>query len=216
MNNFSENAQTTASARPLAEQLDWEKCDGMIPAIVQHAASGEVLMQGFMTREALEKTQSTGQVTFFSRSKQRLWTKGESSGHVLQLVAISTDCDQDSLLIAANPVGPTCHKGTTSCFHGHPLPPLGFLAELEQILAARKGADPATSYTASLYGKGTKRIAQKVGEEGVEVALAAMAKDREELINESADLLYHLIVLLQNEGLGLQDVVQRLYERHNK
>ncbi|MFQ1687615.1 bifunctional phosphoribosyl-AMP cyclohydrolase/phosphoribosyl-ATP diphosphatase HisIE [Aeromonas veronii] len=215
MNNFSENAQTTASARPLAEQLDWAKCDGMLPAIVQHAASGEVLMQGFMTREALEKTQTTGQVTFFSRSKQRLWTKGESSGNVLNLVAISTDCDQDSLLIAANPVGPTCHKGTTSCFHGHPLPPLGFLAELEQVLAARKGADPATSYTASLYGKGTKRIAQKVGEEGVEVALAAMAKDREELINESADLLYHLTVLLQNEGLGLQDVVQRLYERHN-
>ena len=216
MNNFSENAQTTASARALAEQLDWEKCDGMIPAIVQHAASGEVLMQGFMTREALEKTLATCQVTFFSRSKQRLWTKGESSGNVLKLVAISTDCDQDSLLIAANPVGPTCHKGTTSCFNGHPLPPLGFLAELEQVLAARKGADPATSYTASLYGKGTKRIAQKVGEEGVEVALAAMAKDREELINESADLLYHLTVLLQNEGLGLQDVVQRLYERHNK
>ncbi|WP_421346031.1 bifunctional phosphoribosyl-AMP cyclohydrolase/phosphoribosyl-ATP diphosphatase HisIE [Aeromonas veronii] len=216
MNNFSDNTQTTASTRPLAEQLDWEKCDGMIPAIVQHAASGEVLMQGFMTREALEKTQTTGQVTFFSRSKQRLWTKGESSGNVLQLVAISTDCDQDSLLIAANPVGPTCHKGTTSCFHGHPVPPLGFLAELEQVLAARKGADPATSYTASLYAKGTKRIAQKVGEEGVEVALAAMAKDREELINESADLLYHLTVLLQNEGLELKDVVQRLYERHNK
>ncbi|MFQ2193162.1 bifunctional phosphoribosyl-AMP cyclohydrolase/phosphoribosyl-ATP diphosphatase HisIE [Aeromonas jandaei] len=216
MNNFSDNTQTTASARPLAEQLDWAKCDGMIPAIVQHAASGEVLMQGFMTREALEKTQTTGQVTFFSRSKQRLWTKGESSGNVLQLVAISTDCDQDSLLIAANPVGPTCHKGTTSCFHGHPLPPLGFLAELEQVLAARKGADPATSYTAGLYAKGTKRIAQKVGEEGVEVALAAMAKDREELINESADLLYHLTVLLQNEGLELKDVVQRLDERHQK
>ncbi|WP_050490003.1 bifunctional phosphoribosyl-AMP cyclohydrolase/phosphoribosyl-ATP diphosphatase HisIE [Aeromonas jandaei] len=216
MNNFSDNTQISASARPLADQLDWEKCDGMIPAIVQHAASGEVLMQGFMTREALEKTQSTGQVTFFSRSKQRLWTKGESSGNVLNLVTISTDCDQDSLLIAANPVGPTCHKGTTSCFHGHPLPPLGFLAELEQVLAARKGADPATSYTASLYGKGTKRIAQKVGEEGVEVALAAMAKDREELINESADLLYHLTVLLQNEGLELKDVVQRLYERHQK
>ncbi|MNH22969.1 Phosphoribosyl-ATP pyrophosphatase [compost metagenome] len=135
---------------------------------------------------------------------------------MLKLVAISTDCDQDSLLVAADPVGPTCHLGTPSCFDGHPLPPLGFLAELEQILASRKGADPATSYTASLYGKGTKRIAQKVGEEGVEVALAAMAKDREELINESADLLYHLTVLLQNEGLGLKDVVQRLHERHNK
>jgi len=203
------NNQAVDNALPLAERLDWAKCEGMIPAIVQHSLSGEVLMQGFMTREALEKTQTTGQVTFFSRSKQRLWTKGESSG-------ITTDCDQDSLLIAANPVGPTCHLGNPSCFDGHPVPPLGFLAELEQILAARKGADPATSYTASLYAKGTKRIAQKVGEEGVEVALAAMAKDREELINESADLLYHLTVLLQNEGLALKDVVQRLYERHNK
>ncbi|HHQ4755889.1 TPA: bifunctional phosphoribosyl-AMP cyclohydrolase/phosphoribosyl-ATP diphosphatase HisIE [Aeromonas hydrophila] len=210
------NNQAVNNEQSLAERLDWAKCDGMIPAIVQHAASGEVLMQGFMTREALDKTLATGQVTFFSRSKQRLWTKGESSGHVLQLVAITTDCDQDSLLIAANPVGPTCHLGNPSCFDGHPVPPLGFLAELEQILAARKGADPATSYTASLYAKGTKRIAQKVGEEGVEVALAAMAKDREELINESSDLLYHLTVLLQNEGLGLKDVVQRLYDRHQK
>ncbi len=145
--------QDVVNQAPLIDRLDWAKCDGMIPAIVQHAASGEVLMQGYMTREALEKTQTTGQVTFFSRSKQRLWTKGESSGHVLKLVAISTDCDQDSLLIAANPVGPTCHLGTPSCFDGHPVPPLGFLAELEQILASRKGADPATSYTASLYGK---------------------------------------------------------------
>ena len=210
------NNQAVNNDVSLVERLDWAKCDGMIPAIVQHSLSGEVLMQGFMTKEALEKTLATGQVTFFSRSKQRLWTKGESSSNVLKLVAISTDCDQDSLLVAADPVGPTCHLGTPSCFDGHPLPPLGFLAELEQILAARKGADPATSYTASLYAKGTKRIAQKVGEEGVEVALAAMAKDREELINESADLLYHLTVLLQNEGLELKDVVQRLYERHNK
>jgi phosphoribosyl-ATP pyrophosphohydrolase/phosphoribosyl-AMP cyclohydrolase len=198
------------------DSLDWAKCDDLIPAIVQHERSGQVLMQGFMNRAALEKSLATGQVTFFSRSKQRLWTKGESSGHVLHLKAITTDCDRDSLLVAALPVGPTCHNGTTSCFDGHPLPPLGFLAELEQVLAGRKGADPETSYTARLYGKGTKRIAQKVGEEGVEVALAAMAKDREELINESADLLYHLTVLLQNEGLELRDVVQRLYERHQK
>lgn len=204
------NNQAVNNDVSLAERLDWAKCDGMIPAIVQHAASGEVLMQGFMTREALDKTLATGQVTFFSRSKQRLWTKGESSGHVLQLVAITTDCDQDSLLIAANPVGPTCHLGNPSCFDGHPVPPLGFLAELEQILAARKGADPATSYTASLYAKGTKRIAQKVGEEGVEVALAAMAKDREELINESADLLYHLTSCCKTKGWRLKDVVQRL------
>lgn len=199
-----------------SQSLDWAKCDNLIPAIVQHAHSGQVLMQGFMNQEALEKTLACGQVTFFSRSKQRLWTKGESSGNVLVLKAITTDCDRDSLLIAAEPVGPTCHLGNASCFDGHPLPPLGFLAELEQLLAVRKGADPESSYTARLYGKGTKRIAQKVGEEGVEVALAAMAKDREELINESADLLYHLTVLLQNEGLTLQDVVQRLFERHRQ
>ena len=195
-------------------RLDWEKTDGMIPAIVQHVHTGEVLMQGFMTREALAKTIETGHVTFFSRSKGRLWTKGETSGHVLQLRAITTDCDNDSLLVAADPIGPTCHRGCKSCFDEHPALPLAFLAELEQILAGRKNADPESSYTARLYAKGTKRIAQKVGEEGVEVALAAMAKDREELINESADLLYHLTVLLQNEGLHLADVVNRLHERH--
>ena len=195
-------------------RLDWEKTDGMIPAIVQHVHTGQVLMQGYMTREALDKTIATGHVTFFSRSKGRLWTKGETSGHVLQLRAITTDCDNDSLLVAADPIGPTCHRGCPSCFDEHPALPLGFLAELEQILAGRKNADPESSYTARLYAKGTKRIAQKVGEEGVEVALAAMAKDREELINESADLLYHLTVLLQNEGLKLADVVNCLKERH--
>ncbi len=195
-------------------RLDWEKTEGMIPAIVQHVYTGEVLMQGYMTREALEKTIETGHVTFFSRSKGRLWTKGETSGHVLQLRAITTDCDNDSLLVAADPIGPTCHRGCPSCFDEHPTLPLAFLAELEQILAGRKNADPESSYTARLYAKGTKRIAQKVGEEGVEVALAAMAKDRNELINESADLLYHLTVLLQNEGLQLADVVNCLKERH--
>lgn len=195
-------------------RLDWEKSEGMIPAIVQHVYTGEILMQGYMTREALEKTIETGHVTFFSRSKGRLWTKGETSGHVLQLRAITTDCDNDSLLVAADPIGPTCHRGCPSCFDEHPALPLAFLAELEQILAGRKNADPESSYTARLYAKGTKRIAQKVGEEGVEVALAAMAKDREELINESADLLYHLTVLLQNEGLQLADVVNCLKERH--
>ena len=194
--------------------LDWGKVNGLVPVIVQHDASGEILMQGFMDQAALAKTLESGHVTFFSRTKGRLWTKGESSGHFLQLRAITTDCDHDCLLIAADPIGPTCHTGTASCFDGHPLPPLGFLAELERLLAERKNADPDSSYTARLYAKGTKRIAQKVGEEGVEVALAAMAKDREELINESADLLYHLTVLLQNEGLCLADVVTRLKERH--
>ena len=199
-----------------ASNLDWAKVDGLMPVIVQHVFTGVVLMQGFVNEEALQQTLACGHVTFFSRTKQRLWTKGESSGHCLQLRAITTDCDNDCLLIAAEPIGPTCHKGTPSCFDGHPLPPLAFLAELEQILAGRKSADPDSSYTARLYAKGTKRIAQKVGEEGVEVALAAMAKDREELINESADLLYHLTVLLQNEGLNLSDVVTRLQERHTK
>ncbi len=198
-----------------ASQLDWNKVEGLMPVIVQHAHTGVVLMQGFMNQDALAESLRSGHVTFFSRTKQRLWTKGETSGHFLHLRAISTDCDQDCLLVAADPVGPTCHRGCTSCFDDHPLPPLAFLAELEQLLASRKDADPESSYTARLYAKGTKRIAQKVGEEGVEVALAAMAKDREELINESADLLYHLTVLLQNEGLQLADVVNRLQERHS-
>jgi phosphoribosyl-ATP pyrophosphohydrolase/phosphoribosyl-AMP cyclohydrolase len=167
-----------------------------------------------MNREALEKTQATGQVTFFSRTKNRLWTKGETSGHVLQLRDLSTDCDQDTLLAMVEPIGPTCHLGNVSCFNDQQLPSLSFLAELEQVLASRKGADPATSYTASLYAKGTKRIAQKVGEEGVETALAATVHDHEELVSESADLLYHLTVLLQQEGLQLTDVVNKLKARH--
>lgn len=197
-----------------ASMLDWAKVDGLMPAIVQDVHTGEVLMQGFINQEALTATLESGHVTFFSRTKGRLWTKGETSGHFLTLKAISTDCDNDCLLLAVEPIGPTCHNGTRTCFDGHPHPPLAFLAELEQLLAGRKSADPESSYTARLYAKGTKRIAQKVGEEGVEVALAAMAKDRNELINESADLLYHLTVLLQNEGLTLGEVVQCLKERH--
>ncbi|MBL1377366.1 bifunctional phosphoribosyl-AMP cyclohydrolase/phosphoribosyl-ATP diphosphatase HisIE [Zobellella iuensis] len=197
-----------------ANQLDWDKVDGLMPAIVQDCHSGRVLMLGYMNREALEKTQATGQVTFFSRTKNRLWTKGETSGHVLQLRDLSTDCDQDTLLALVEPIGPTCHLGNVSCFNDQQLPSLSFLAELEQVLASRKGADPATSYTASLYAKGTKRIAQKVGEEGVETALAATVHDHEELVSESADLLYHLTVLLQQEGLQLTDVVNKLKARH--
>ena len=153
-------------------QLDWEKTDGMMPAIVQHAVSGEVLMHGYMNKEALEKTEATGKVTFYSRTKQRLWTKGETSGNVLNVVSITPDCDNDTLLVLVNPIGPTCHKGTTSCFGdaGHQWL---FLYQLEQLLAERKHADPESSYTAKLYASGTKRIAQKVGEEGVETALAA-------------------------------------------
>ncbi|MCT7656206.1 bifunctional phosphoribosyl-AMP cyclohydrolase/phosphoribosyl-ATP diphosphatase HisIE [Oceanimonas sp. NS1] len=187
----------------------------MMPAIVQDSHTGRVLMLGYMNGDALTKTLETGHVTFFSRTKSRLWTKG-SSGHVLKLKDISTDCDSDTLLVMAEPVGPTCHLGNVSCFNEQQAPALTFLAELEQVIASRKGADPASSYTASLYASGTKRIAQKVGEEGVETALAATVHDKDELVNESADLLYHLTVLLQQEGLELADVMAKLQERHGK
>jgi phosphoribosyl-ATP pyrophosphohydrolase/phosphoribosyl-AMP cyclohydrolase len=196
------------------EALDWAKTDNMIPAIVQHAASGEVLMLGYMTPEALKQTQESGNVTFYSRSKQRLWTKGESSGHFLKLVSIAADCDNDTLLIQANPIGPTCHKGTTSCFGDAPQHQWLFLYQLEQLLAERKQADPESSYTAKLYASGTKRIAQKVGEEGVETALAATIHDREELVNEASDLVYHLLVLLQDQQLDLGAVIENLRGRH--
>ena len=143
-------------------QLDWEKTDGLLPAVVQHAVSGEVLMLGYMDKAALAKTQESGKVTFFSRTKGRLWTKGESSGHFLNVVSIAPDCDNDTLLVLANPIGPTCHTGTSSCF-GETSHQWLFLYQLEQLLASRKTADPASSYTAKLYASGTKRIAQKVG-----------------------------------------------------
>lgn len=166
--------------------LDWVKTDGLIPAIVQDAKSGQVLMLGCMNREALEKTLETGKVTFFSRTKGRLWTKGETSDNWLHLVDIGTDCDNDALLVLARPDGPTCHRGTVSCFS-----PLehewNFLRALEVLIEGRRQAHPASSYTAQLFARGTKRIAQKVGEEGVETALAATVRDREELRNEAAD-----------------------------
>ncbi|EQA5149168.1 bifunctional phosphoribosyl-AMP cyclohydrolase/phosphoribosyl-ATP diphosphatase HisIE [Escherichia coli] len=197
----------------LTEQLDWQKTDGLMPAIIQHAVSGEVLMLGYMNEEALAKTQETGKVTFFSRTKQRLWTKGETSGHFLNVVSIAPDCDNDSLLVLVNPIGPTCHKGTSSCF-GDTSHQWLFLYQLEQLLAERKNADPASSYTAKLYAIGTKRIAQKVGEEGVETALAATVHDKFELKNEASDLMYHLLVLLQDQELDLTAVIENLRERH--
>ncbi|AJI84810.1 bifunctional phosphoribosyl-AMP cyclohydrolase /phosphoribosyl-ATP pyrophosphatase [Yersinia enterocolitica] len=196
-------------------QLDWEKVDNLMPAIVQHAVSGEVLMMGYMNKEALAVTEETGKVTFFSRTKQRLWTKGESSGHFLNVINIYPDCDNDTLLILVNPIGPTCHLGNNSCF-APAASDWGFLYQLEQLLASRKSADPASSYTAKLYASGTKRIAQKVGEEGVETALAATVNDREELTNEASDLMYHLLVLLQDQDLDLSKVIGRLRERHEK
>ncbi|MER0061145.1 bifunctional phosphoribosyl-AMP cyclohydrolase/phosphoribosyl-ATP diphosphatase HisIE [Pectobacterium polaris] len=196
-------------------QLDWEKTDGMLPVIVQHAVSGEVLMLGYMNQDALQATEESGKVTFFSRTKQRLWTKGESSGHFLNVVSITPDCDNDTLLILVNPIGPTCHLGTSSCF-SPAASDWTFLYQLEQLLAERKHADPDSSYTARLYASGTKRIAQKVGEEGLEAALAATVHDREELTNEAADLMYHLLVLLQDQDLDLATIINRLKDRHNK
>ncbi|CAH6880941.1 putative bifunctional phosphoribosyl-AMP cyclohydrolase/phosphoribosyl-ATP pyrophosphatase [Vibrio chagasii] len=200
----------------LAERINWDKVDGLVPAIVQDFQSSQVLMMGYMNQDALAKTGETGQVTFFSRTKERLWTKGETSGNVLQLVNMSLDCDNDTLLVKVNPIGPTCHLGTTTCWDSDPQEEsqMVWLHQLEQLLAARKDADPESSYTASLYARGTKRISQKVGEEGVEVALAATSGDKAELVCESADLIYHLMVLLQDQGLSMNDVVNKLKDRH--
>ncbi|WP_335927217.1 bifunctional phosphoribosyl-AMP cyclohydrolase/phosphoribosyl-ATP diphosphatase HisIE [Vibrio parahaemolyticus] len=205
-----------AEVSSLSERINWDKVDGLVPAIVQDFQSSQVLMMGYMNQDALAKTGETGQVTFFSRTKECLWTKGETSGNVLQLVNISLDCDNDTLLVRVNPIGPTCHTGTTTCWDGDAQEEsqMVWLHQLEQLLAARKSADPDSSYTASLYARGTKRISQKVGEEGVEVALAATSGDKAELVCESADLIYHLLVLLQDQGLSMNDVVNKLKERH--
>ncbi len=192
-------------------RLDWAKGDGLLPAVVQDAATLRVLMLGYMSREALEATLASRQVTFFSRSKQRLWTKGESSGHVLELVSVDVDCDDDSLLVLAHPRGPTCHLQRPSCF---PDAPAAFLSELDALVARRALERPEGSYTTRLFEQGVRRIAQKVGEEGVETALAAVAQDEAALLGESADLLYHLIVLLHARGLSLADAVDVLRERH--
>jgi phosphoribosyl-ATP pyrophosphohydrolase/phosphoribosyl-AMP cyclohydrolase len=196
------------------DALAWEKMDGLLPAVVQDADSGEVRMVGYMNRDALRVTLSDGFVTFFSRSRKRLWRKGESSGDTLALVSITQDCDGDALLVIARPNGPTCHTGTTSCFGNRQAPGVGFVADLERILVERTKADPATSYTARLVGEGIKRIAQKVGEEGVETALAGVAGDASEVTSEAADLTYHLTLLLQARGLGWREVVDELRRRH--
>ena len=193
------------------QQLDWKKGDGLLPVIVQDAANLRVLMLGYMNVEALAATRESGFVTFYSRSKQRLWKKGESSGHVLKLVAIQADCDNDTLLVLAKPHGPTCHLQRDSCFTEAPG---GFLADLDALVQQREQQRPADSYTTRLFDSGVRRIAQKVGEEGVETALAAVAQDEAALLGESADLLFHLTVLLRARGLALQDAVTVLQQRH--
>jgi len=196
------------------KQLDWAKGDGLLPAVVQHWRSGAVLMLGYMNADALAQTQQTGKVTFFSRSKRRLWTKGETSGHFLLLKSLRGDCDNDTILIQAEPIGPTCHKGTQSCFGDGAEPPLAFLAELDALVAQRERERPAGSYTTKLFEGGVRRIAQKVGEEGVETALAAVAQDEAALRSESADLIFHLLVLLRARGVEFADVVEELRARH--
>ncbi|MDO1529700.1 bifunctional phosphoribosyl-AMP cyclohydrolase/phosphoribosyl-ATP diphosphatase HisIE [Fulvimonas sp. R45] len=203
------------AANPIdLSRLDWTKGGGLLPAVVQHWLTGEVLMLGYMNAEALAETQRSGRVTFFSRSRQRLWTKGESSGHVLALKSIRADCDADTLLVQAEPQGPTCHLGTSSCFGEDARPPLGFLAELDALVAQRHAARPQGSYTTKLFEAGTRRIAQKVGEEGVETALAGVAQGDEDLLGEAADLVFHLTVLLRARGLSLADVATVLAQRH--
>jgi phosphoribosyl-ATP pyrophosphohydrolase/phosphoribosyl-AMP cyclohydrolase len=198
------------------DALDWGKMDGLLPAMVQDAFDGRVLMQAYMSRDALLQTLDSGQVTFFSRSRQQLWTKGETSGNALELVAVHGDCDGDCLLVLADPAGPACHRNTDTCFddEANVMPGLAFLAQLERVIARRYARRPRGSYTTRLFDAGTQRIAQKVGEEGVETALAAMAGDREELASEAADLIYHLLVLLRDGNLDLADVAEVLRQRH--
>ena len=199
------------------ERIDWDKGAGLVPAIVQHADSGEVLMLGYMNREALRATLESGRVVFFSRSKQRLWQKGESSGHGLELRSARLDCDRDTLLLSALPQGPVCHTGTATCFGDEPLAAasrLAFLPQLERLIAERIAAGSEDSYTARLYQSGVRRIAQKLGEEGLEVALAACLEDDEALRGECADLLYHLLVLLRARSLSLDQIVETLRARH--
>ena len=200
------------------ERLDWAKAGGLVPAIVQDAAGGAVLMLGYMNREALAATRASGRVTFWSRSKGRLWTKGETSGNYLEVRSITTDCDGDTLLILARPSGPACHLGTRTCFGETPpraaAESLAFLDTLQRVIGQRIADPPPDSYTAKLLAQGPRRIAQKVGEEGVELALAAVAQGNAEIVGETADLLYHVLVLLQSKQLSLEQVVGELEVRH--
>ncbi|MEO7916211.1 MAG: bifunctional phosphoribosyl-AMP cyclohydrolase/phosphoribosyl-ATP diphosphatase HisIE [Dokdonella sp.] len=196
-------------------QLDWTKGDGLLPVIVQHWRDGRVLMLGYMNLEALQQTQTSGHVTLFSRSKQRLWTKGETSGNTLRLKSLHIDCDNDTILALVDPVGPTCHTGSDSCFGASSAPTLSIFGELDAVIAQRHRERPSGSYTTKLFDGELRRIAQKVGEEGVETALAAVTQDDAALAGEAADLIFHLAVLLRAKGLDLDDVAQVLRQRAN-
>ncbi len=201
------------------EKLDFAKGDGLLPAVVQDADSGAVLMLGYMNREALEQTLARKRAVFYSRSKHRLWEKGETTGHTLDVVNIATDCDNDTLLVTARPRGPACHNGTLTCFGDEPRSAaanIAFLAKLEAIIAQRAADKPEASYTARLLEKGISRVAQKVGEEGVELALAGVNDTEQKVVEESADLFFHTLVLLRARGVPLERVIRELETRHRK
>ena len=196
------------------DKIDWNKGQGLVPAIVQNSDNGQILMLAYMDRAALVQTISSKKVTFFSRSKNRLWTKGETSGNWLDFISGEMDCDADTLLIQARPQGPSCHTGSVTCFNDQTPNNIGFLDQLTILIAERHKTMPEGSYTTSLFAEGKARIAQKVGEEGVELALARMKDDKTELANEAADLLFHMMVLLEDAGLSLTDAISVLQNRH--
>lgn len=194
--------------------IDFTKSDGLVPAIIQDAQTGKVLMLGYMNQEAFNKTENEKRVTFFSRTKNRLWTKGEESGNFLNVVSIQNDCDNDTLLIKVNPVGPVCHTGADTCWgEENKKDSLAFLAELEQTIEQRKNSADATSYTSSLFAKGINKMAQKVGEEAVELVIESKDHNNELFLGEAADLLFHYMILLQAKGFKLQDVIATLEKR---
>lgn len=196
------------------KKLDWGKGDGLLPAIIQDARTLQVLMLGYMNTDSLTQTLETGKVTFFSRTKQRLWMKGETSGNVLTLQSIAKDCDDDTILIKAIPQGPTCHKGTQTCFGEDEQGSLAFLSYLGEVIHQRRQDKAEESYTASLFAKGIEKISQKVGEEGVELSLAHMGGNQDNIKNEAADLIFHTMVLLESAGLSLVDICKVLQQRH--
>jgi phosphoribosyl-AMP cyclohydrolase / phosphoribosyl-ATP pyrophosphohydrolase len=198
-------------------RIDWQKGDGLVPAVAQHLTTGAVLMLGYMNLEALRQTLQRGRVVFYSRTRKRLWEKGEESGNILKLVDLRLDCDVDALLVTAIPTGPVCHTGTATCFGDKAITDaerLSFLLELEQVIGQRIADKPDGSYTARLYEQGMRRMAQKVGEEGLEVALAALAEPDDPFLGECADLLYHLLVLLRARSLRLDTVIDEMRHRH--
>lgn len=194
--------------------IDFDKMDGLVPAIIQDADTAKVLMLGFMNREAYDKTMETGKVTFYSRTRKRLWTKGEESGNFLHVVSVKADCDRDTLLIQVHPVGPVCHTGADTCWGEKNEQPVMFLKELQDFINVRHTEMPEGSYTTSLFRSGVNKMAQKVGEEAVETVIEACNGTDDRLIYESADLLYHLIVLLTSKGYSIEDIARELKERH--